>query len=73
LGKAQARLAPATAPLPAKPLAATPPAGTTHPVHRNTGQADSRIDSRIASAAALALSHEPTFDEGTAQRIREAA
>ncbi len=25
------------------------------------------------SAAALALSHEPTFDEGTAQRIREAA
>src|SRR6202167_2601042 len=25
------------------------------------------------SAAALALSHEPTFDEGTAQRIRDAA
>ena len=25
------------------------------------------------SAAALALSHEPTYDEGTAQRIREAA
>src|SRR4051794_26569421 len=25
------------------------------------------------SAAALALSHEPTFDDGTAQRIREAA
>ena len=25
------------------------------------------------SAAALALSHEPTFDEGTAQRIKEAA
>ena len=25
------------------------------------------------SAAALALSHEPTFDEGTAQRIKDAA
>jgi len=25
------------------------------------------------SAAALALTHEPTYDEGTAQRIREAA
>src|SRR5579871_4272770 len=25
------------------------------------------------SAAALALSHEPTYDEGTAQRIKEAA
>ncbi|MEA2956043.1 MAG: L,D-transpeptidase YcbB, partial [Alphaproteobacteria bacterium] len=25
------------------------------------------------SAAALALSHEPTFDEGTAKRIKEAA
>ena len=28
---------------------------------------------RIAFGAALALSHEPTFDEGTAQRIKEAA
>jgi L,D-transpeptidase YcbB len=27
----------------------------------------------LRSAAALALSHEPTYDEGTAQRIREAA
>lgn len=37
--------------------AATPPAST----------ADSR------SAAALALTHEPTYDEGTAQRIKDAA
>jgi L,D-transpeptidase YcbB len=40
-----------------QPKAATPPASS----------AESR------SAAALALSHEPTYDEGSAQRIREAA
>jgi len=50
------------APVPVKPATATPakPAAT-------ASTAESR------SAAALALSHDPTFDEGTAQRIREAA
>src|SRR5467141_437717 len=62
-----------TAPLPAKPLAATPPAGTTHPVHATPAKPAAASTPESRSAAALALSHEPTFDEGTAQRIREAA
>src|SRR5476649_917104 len=44
-------------------------AATTHPA--KPAVAVSTPESR--SAAALALSHEPTFDEGTAQRIKEAA
>jgi murein L,D-transpeptidase YcbB/YkuD len=44
------------------------PKATTHPVKQ---AAASTPESR--SAAALALSHEPTFDEGTAERIKEAA
>jgi murein L,D-transpeptidase YcbB/YkuD len=48
---------------PAKPAAAANGARTAGPA--------STPESR--SAAALALSHEPTFDEGTAQRIRDAA
>jgi len=62
----------ATAPLPAKP-AATAPSGT-NPAHVTPVKpvaAASTPESR--SAAALALSHEPTFDDGTAQRIKEAA
>src|ERR1700722_2349106 len=62
----------ATAPLPAKPPA-TAPSGT-NPAHVTPVKpvaAASTPESR--SAAALALSHEPTFDEGTAQRIKEAA
>jgi L,D-transpeptidase YcbB len=43
----------------ARPTAARPAATPSTPESR--------------SAAALALSHEPTFDEGTAQRIKEAA
>src|SRR5712672_2466369 len=62
-----------TAPLPAKPLAATPPAGTAHPVHATPAKPAAASSPESRSAAALALSHEPTFDEGTAQRIREAA
>jgi murein L,D-transpeptidase YcbB/YkuD len=54
-----------TAPVPAKP-AASAPAKTAMPK-----AASSTPESR--SAEALALSHEPTFDEGTAQRIKEAA
>src|ERR1700761_1083617 len=48
-----------------KPAAAAPSA---HPVKQATA---STPESR--SAAALALTHEPTFDEGTAERIKEAA
>ena len=48
-----------------KPAAAAPSA---HPVRQ---AAASTPESR--SAAALALTHEPTFDEGTAERIKEAA
>jgi murein L,D-transpeptidase YcbB/YkuD len=44
------------------------PKATMHPVKQ---AAASTPESR--SAAALALSHEPTFDEGTAARIKEAA
>src|SRR5712672_870927 len=49
---------------------AAKPAATTSPPPNPAVQA-STPESR--SATALALSHEPTFDEGTAQRIREAA
>src|SRR5882762_4047853 len=62
-----------TARLPAKPLAATPPAGTTHPVHAAPAKPAAASTPESRSAAALALSHEPTYDEGSAQRIREAA
>jgi len=49
------------------PAAAGPP----HAAPAKPAASASTPESR--SAAALALSHEPTFDEGTAQRIKEAA
>jgi murein L,D-transpeptidase YcbB/YkuD len=55
---------------PAKPATAAAGAPAAHPAPAKTAPA-STPESR--SAAALALSHEPTFDEGTAQRIKEAA
>jgi L,D-transpeptidase YcbB len=55
-------------PITPKPIAAAP-AGPAHAA--KPAVAASTPESR--SAAALALSHEPTFDEGTAQRIKEAA
>src|ERR1700716_969801 len=59
----------AAAPLPAKPATAAPnPAHVTPP---KPAIAPSTPESR--SAAAVSLSHEPTYDEGTAQRIKEAA
>src|SRR6202047_2432975 len=61
------------APPSARPGTAAP-AGAAHPARAVPAKptvATSTPESR--SAAALALSHEPTFDEGTAQRIREAA
>jgi murein L,D-transpeptidase YcbB/YkuD len=54
-----ATIAPAGAPSAAHAAPAKPAAAASTPEQR--------------SAAALALSHEPTFDEGSAQRIREAA
>ncbi len=57
---------------PAKPVTAAPPAAGANPSHAGAAKPTaSTPESR--SAAALALSHESTFDEGTAQRIREAA
>jgi murein L,D-transpeptidase YcbB/YkuD len=70
-GQSPAPAGAATAPLPAKPAA---PAGAANPSHVTSAKpaaVASTPESR--SAAALALSHEPTFDEGTAQRIKEAA
>jgi murein L,D-transpeptidase YcbB/YkuD len=62
------------APVPAKPMTAAP-AGAPNPAAHATSAkpavAASTPESR--SAAALALSHEPTYDEGTAERIKEAA
>ena len=66
LGQSAAQTGAGTAPPPAKPATAPARAVPAKPV-----VAASTPESR--SAAALALSHEPTFDEGTAQRIREAA
>jgi L,D-transpeptidase YcbB len=63
-----------TAPPPAKPVTAAPAGGekpAAHTASVKPAVAVSTPESR--SAAALALSHEPTFDEGTAQRIKEAA
>src|SRR6202051_3014491 len=67
---------PASAPAPAKQVPAAPSAAAAVPAHaappaKPAAAAASTPESR--SAAALALSHEPTYDEGTAQRIREAA
>jgi murein L,D-transpeptidase YcbB/YkuD len=62
-----------TAPAPAKPATAAPAtgAGPARATPAKPAVAASTPESR--SAAALALSHEPTYDEGTVQRIREAA
>src|ERR1700760_2687078 len=62
-GPALAQTAPA--PAPAKP--ASPASVKASPAKAAASTPESR------SAEALALSHEPTFDEGTAQRIKDAA
>ena len=64
---------PGSAPLTAKPVTA-PPTGATNPaLHTAAVKPAAASTPESRSAAALALSHEPTFDEGTAQRIRDAA
>jgi murein L,D-transpeptidase YcbB/YkuD len=60
-----------TAPLPSKALA-TAPAGGANPAHLVPAR-PAAASPASRSAAALALSPEPTYDEGTAQRIKEAA
>jgi murein L,D-transpeptidase YcbB/YkuD len=55
----------------AAPHAAKPAAVTPHPAPAKQAQPASTPESR--SAEALALTHEPTFDEGTPQRLRDAA
>jgi L,D-transpeptidase YcbB len=70
-GAAQTGAAAATAPAePAKKPAA---ADATHPAHAAPAKSVDASTPEARSAAALALSHEPTYDEGTAQRIKEAA
>src|SRR3954468_18617906 len=65
----------AVPPVVPKPATTAAPMGTAHPAApaapAKPAAAASTPESR--SAAALALSHEPTFDEGTAKRIKEAA
>jgi L,D-transpeptidase YcbB len=53
------------APAPAKPAASTPAKAAVPKAAASTPES--------RSAEALALSHEPTFDEGTEERIKEAA
>src|ERR1700751_306263 len=56
------------------PLPAKSPAATAHPaVHAAPAKPAAASTPEARSAAALALSHEPTFDEGTAKRLKEAA
>src|ERR1700716_128653 len=62
----------AGAPLPAKP-ATWAPMGAHPAAHAAPAKPAAASTPESRSAAALALSHEPIFDEGTAQRIREAA
>jgi L,D-transpeptidase YcbB len=50
-----------------------PAAGEAPAAHAAPAKAAPASTPEQRSAAALALSHEPTFDEGTAQRIKEAA
>ena len=62
-----------TAPQPAKPVAAAPAGATTPTAHAAPIKPAAASTPESRSAAALALTHEPTFDEGTVQRIQEAA
>src|SRR5689334_6615901 len=63
----------ALAQLPAKPTPPAPVAATGPAPHATPAKPVAASTPESRSAAALALSAEPTFDEGTAQRIKEAA
>src|SRR5438067_3536462 len=75
LGQSANPAASGMVPTPAKPAAAVPakPASAANPAHVAAPKAVPASTPESRSAAALALSHEPTFDEGTAERIRQAA
>src|SRR3984893_3545325 len=62
-----------TASHPAKPATAAPAAAPNPAVHAAPAKPAAASTPESRSAAALGLSHEPTYDEGSAQRIREAA
>jgi murein L,D-transpeptidase YcbB/YkuD len=62
-----------TPPPPAKPATAAPVSGEKPAAHAATIKPAAASTPESRSAAALALSHEPTYDEGTAERIKEAA
>jgi L,D-transpeptidase YcbB len=62
-----------TAPPLAKPATAAPASGEKPAAHAAAIKPAAASTPESRSAAALALSHEPTFDEGTADRIKEAA
>jgi L,D-transpeptidase YcbB len=64
---------PGAAPLTAKPVTVQPAGATNPALHTAAVKPAAASTPESRSAAALALSHEPTFDEGTAQRIRDAA
>jgi murein L,D-transpeptidase YcbB/YkuD len=70
VGQAAGQGTPGTASHPAAAATAAP-AAAAHAAQPMPAAAASTPEQR--SAAALALSHEPTYDEGSAQRIREAA
>src|SRR5258706_2534529 len=61
-----------TVPLPAKPATAAPARGE-NPAQAAPAKPAIASTPESRSAAALGLSHETTYDAGTAQRIREAA
>src|SRR5436305_7194541 len=65
----------AVAPVVPKPATTAAPMGTGHPAaHAAPAKPVATASTpETRSAAALAQSHEPTFDEGTAKRIKEAA
>jgi L,D-transpeptidase YcbB len=64
---------PGAAPLAAKPVTASPRGAANPAPHPAAVKPAAASTPESRSAAALALSHEPTLDEGTAQRIRDAA
>jgi murein L,D-transpeptidase YcbB/YkuD len=66
---------PGAVPLPARQVPAAPPAGGANPAHAAPPAKPVALAStpESRSAAALAISREPTYDEGTARRIKEAA
>src|SRR5215471_1354065 len=63
----------AFAQLPAKPGAPAPAVATSPAPHAAPAKPEPASTAESRSAAALALSDQPTFDETTAQRIKEAA